>query len=180
MHEATTPVFAAWSNFYVITGSSAAALTGLMFVVVTLVAGARSQPPEVATTGFSAFSTPTVVHFGTAFVISGLMSAPWKSFSDASLAIGVIGVFGIAYVLRIVYLTQRLTEYQPMFDDWIWYAILPLIGYVAILASAIALQTAASEALFALAGGTMLLIVIGIHNAWDVVTYLVTQQVLER
>jgi hypothetical protein len=32
------PSIAAWDNFYVIVGSSAAALTGLQFVVATLIA----------------------------------------------------------------------------------------------------------------------------------------------
>src|SRR5205823_8429588 len=40
--------FAAWENFYVIVGSSAAALTGLQFVVVVLGAEARSIGPEVS------------------------------------------------------------------------------------------------------------------------------------
>jgi hypothetical protein len=34
-------VLADWESFYVIVGSSAGALTGLMFVVITLVADAR-------------------------------------------------------------------------------------------------------------------------------------------
>src|SRR2546425_645622 len=50
--------FSAWESFYVIIVSSAAALTGLQFVVVVLGAEARSIGPEVG-----AFGTPTVVHF---------------------------------------------------------------------------------------------------------------------
>ena len=43
MEPAAVSPFAAWENFYVIVGSSAAALTGLQFVVVTLGAEARSM-----------------------------------------------------------------------------------------------------------------------------------------
>ena len=36
------PLIDGWENFYVIVGSSAAALTGLMFVVITLTAEMRT------------------------------------------------------------------------------------------------------------------------------------------
>ena len=52
---------AEWNNFYVIVGSSAGALIGLQFVVMTLVADKQSAPSE--TLG-GALATPTIVHFG--------------------------------------------------------------------------------------------------------------------
>ena len=52
---------AGWADFYVVTGTAAATLTGLMFMVVTLVAG-RSERPSFD--GAGVYSTPTVVHFG--------------------------------------------------------------------------------------------------------------------
>jgi hypothetical protein len=53
--------FAAWANFHVIVGSSAGALIGLQFVVITLVAGAPATDQGQAG---SAFATPTIVLFG--------------------------------------------------------------------------------------------------------------------
>src|SRR2546428_14082642 len=41
MQEAALSPLATWQNFYVIIGSAAATLTGLMFVVITLIAGRR-------------------------------------------------------------------------------------------------------------------------------------------
>src|SRR5437879_13220141 len=85
----STP-FSAWENFYVIIGSSAAALTGLQFVVVVLGAEARSIGPEVG-----AFGTPTVVHFCAALLISAIVSVPWRAVANAALALGVVGVAGV-------------------------------------------------------------------------------------
>lgn len=171
-------VFTAWSNFYIITGSSAAALTGLMFVVVSLSTGSRlMRQANEANTGFSAFSTPTVVHFCAAFFISGVLSAPWTSRLPADVLIGLTGLAGIAYVLRAIYSAVRLTSYKLLFEDWVWFAILPLAAYGAILAAAMLLLSSATAALFVLAGATMLLIFIGIRNAWDIVTYLVVDQI---
>ena len=41
MHEAAGPVLVPWESFYVIVGSSGAALTGLQFVVIALLADVR-------------------------------------------------------------------------------------------------------------------------------------------
>src|SRR2546428_6849965 len=83
--------FSAWENFYVIVGSSAAALTGLQFVVVVLGAEARSiRDPELG-----AFGTPTIVHFCAVLLISAIISVPWHAVSSAGLALGASGVAGI-------------------------------------------------------------------------------------
>src|SRR5256886_6510737 len=84
----STP-FSAWENFYVIIGSSAAALTGLQFVVVVLGAEARSIGPEVG-----AFGTPTVVHFCAVLLMSAILSVPWRAVSNARLALGAGGAAG--------------------------------------------------------------------------------------
>jgi steroid 5-alpha reductase family enzyme len=58
-------LFPAWETFYVIVGSAAGALTGLMFVVIALVANVRtSSEPQI-----DAFGTPTVVHFGAVLLL---------------------------------------------------------------------------------------------------------------
>ncbi len=174
MPETASSVLTAWSNFYVIVGSSAAALTGLMFVVITLVAGierARRTPD-----GIGAFSTPTVVHFCVALVVSAMLSAPWHSLAQVGAMLGLTGIYGVVYVLRVLSRTRRLTAYRPELEDWIWYTILPFVSYVVIVASAVLLPSAATGALFALAGAVVLLVLIGIHNAWDVVTYLALLQ----
>ena len=70
----------AWQNFYVIIGSSAAALTGLQFVVIVLGAGTNWIPSLPAT---RAFGTPTVVHFCAVLLVSAILTAPWQALSSA-------------------------------------------------------------------------------------------------
>jgi hypothetical protein len=62
MPEAEASVLITWEAFYLIIGAAAATLTGLMFVVITLMAGVRMRVSS-ANLAVSAFSTPTVVHF---------------------------------------------------------------------------------------------------------------------
>jgi hypothetical protein len=170
MAETASSFLTPWSNFYIMTGSSAAALTGLMFVVITLVSG--EERLRRAPDGISTFSTPTVVHFCTALLVSTILSAPWHLLVHPAALLGLAGLCGVGYVLRVMHLTSRLSMYNPDLEDWVWYTILPFVGYGAILASAIALTAHPVEALFALAAGVVLLIFIGIRNAWDIVTYI--------
>src|SRR5689334_5663601 len=107
----------AWANFYVIIGSAAAALTGLMFVVVTLIASTRIQRSDES---IATFGTPTVVHFCASFLTAAILSAPWQILWNASLLTGIIGIGGIVYVGIIIRRTRHQTLYQPVLEDWLW------------------------------------------------------------
>jgi RsiW-degrading membrane proteinase PrsW (M82 family) len=58
-------------------------------------------------------------------------------------------------------------------EDWIWYAILPFIGYAALTAAGLVVRSRIEDALFIAGGATLMLLLIGIHNAWDTVTHIV-------
>ena len=152
------------------TGSSAAALTGLMFVVITLVD--RIERSKRSQDGIATFSTPIVMHFCTALLVSAILSAPWRSLMPVAVLIGTIGLVGVVYILRIMIRTKRLAVYTPDLEDWVWYSILPFVTYCAVLGGAIALPVVPHNALFALAAAVILFIFIGIRDAWDVVTYI--------
>src|SRR5437660_12883757 len=105
--------FSAWENFYVIIGSSAAALTGLQFVVVVLGAEARSIGPEVG-----AFGTPTVIHFCAALLVSAILSVPWRAVSNAGLALDAVGVAGDVYIAVGIRQTVRPVRFVPVLASW--------------------------------------------------------------
>jgi hypothetical protein len=171
MQEALLSPLVTWQNFYVIVGTAAATLTGLMFIVITLIAQIRVQVSSPRS-GIAVFSTPNVVHFGAALLVAALLSAPWQALWNASLLLGLSGLGGVTYVLVVLWLARhRLADYQPVFSDWLWHTILPLVSYTALVVAAIVLPGYPAPALFVIAAGTMLLLFIGIHNAWDVVTY---------
>jgi hypothetical protein len=92
------PQLTEWESFYVIVGSSAAALTGLMFVVITLMADLEAQRSSGA---LAAFGTPTVVHFCSALIVSAMLSAPWHSLTPLSAILAVCGVWGVAYTFIV-------------------------------------------------------------------------------
>ena len=168
MEDASVLPLKSWESFYVIVGSSAAALTGLMFVVITLLADNRRRRSGGAV---DAFATPTIVHFCTALLVSAIVSAPWPSLSRAAEAIGAVGIGAAVYVLIVIRRARRQRDYTPVFEDWLWHFVLPLVAYTLFVVAAV-LMTAHTSALFAVGAGALLLVYIGIHNAWDTVTYI--------
>lgn len=162
---------AGWANFYVIVGSSAGALTGLQFVVMTLLTEAQSR---ASMREIRAFGTPTVVHFCAALLISAIMSAPWFALSHIGFCIGICGAAGVAYASSIIW-HARKSAYNPDAEDWVWYVAFPLVAYAALLAAAILLWSRPASALFVIAATTLLFLFIGIHNSWDTVTYIAVQ-----
>ena len=161
---------AGWENFYVIMGSAAGALIGLQFVVITLIAS-RPRLASQGQAGSSAFATPTVVHFGAVLLLSGVMTAPWPGVASVALAWRLMGVAGIGYESLVIRRMRGQSIYKPEFEDWLFHALLPLACYATLLASAVAIHSSESGAMFGVGAAALLLLFIGIHNAWDAVTY---------
>ena len=163
---------AAWETFFFLVGSSAAGLTGLQFVVIALIAESKRRA-----TGreIDAFTTPTIVHFGGVLLLSALVSAPWQGLSRVAVIIGACGVAGIAYTLIIVRRARSQTTYQVVASDWCWHVTLPLVAYTTLVVAAALLPGHAERVLFVIGATAMLLLFIGIHNAWDTVTYITVE-----
>jgi len=173
MEEAVAGPLQQWDNFYVIVGSSGAALTGLQFVVIALVADWRGKGSQATV---DAFSTPTVVHFCAALLVASVLSAPWQGLWGAALILGVSGAAGIVYSGIVTQRARRQNEYRPVLEDWVWHTALPFIAYATLLAAALVLVRHPTAVLFAIAAAALLLLFIGIHNAWDAVTYIAFQR----
>ena len=162
-----------WESFYVIVGSSGGALIGLQFVVITLIADKR----HLATAGaVGAFGTPTVVHLAGALLVSAIMSAPWPSLVPLSVVLGTCGLGGLAYAAIVVRRARRQKDYEPVWEDWLWYAVLPCVSYGTLIVTAALLRTNPRFALFVIGSAALGLLLIGIHNAWDSVTHVVVSQ----
>lgn len=160
---------AEWVNFYVIVGSSAGALIGLQFVVITLIADLPVVRNE-AQAGL-AFTTPSVVHFGVVLFLSALISAPWHKINILAVLWGIGGVCGMVYTVIVARRMRGQTIYEPVFEDWLLHALLPFGSYAALAAAAGAAGSHLHAALFLVAGSALLLLFVGIHNAWDTITY---------
>ena len=160
---------AGWENFYVIVGSSAGALIGLQFVVITLIAGRPITRGE-AQAG-NTFSTPSVVHFAVVLLLSAVVSAPWDGIGIVAILWGLVGLIGIVYVVVVARRMRVQTAYRPVFEDWLFHVLLPLAAYAMLAGSALTARSHTRTALFTVGAAALLLLFVGIHNAWDAVTY---------
>jgi len=155
---------AEWNSFYVIVGSSAGALIGLQFVVIALIARGAAQAG-------AAFTTPSVVHFGVVLLLSAVASAPWHGIATVAALWGLAGLGGVVYAVLVARRLRVQTTYQPVFEDWLFHVLLPFAAYAMLAGSAYAAHSHARPALFIVGAAALLLLFIGIHNAWDAVTY---------
>ena len=177
MYLAAVSSLVGWDNFYVIIGSSAAALIGLMFVAMTLIAG---EPNRRSNQSTSAFSTPTIIHFSAILTIAALSSAPWPALWMVSLLFGLVGLGGVIYTGVVIWRLRQLIDYQPVVEDWVWNGIVPFVSYTALVVAAGLLVGHAVLSLFIVGALTLLLLFTGIHNAWDIVTFLAITLPIQR
>lgn len=157
---------AAWGGFYAFTGTAAATLLGLIFVVVSLgkgLVGSEHVLPVVR-----AFYTPVVAFFSTDIAITTVMLVPHAGPKTVAVSFAVIGVVGVIYVIRSGALTQWRTL-QLSIDDLLFYSALPFLGYVALCVAAASFWNRSSYALNILAAVTTVFLLVGIRNSWDLV-----------
>jgi hypothetical protein len=165
------PFLSNWQNFFMIIGTAAATLTGLMFIVITLIAGIDVHIPTV-NAGISAFNTPTVVHFCSVLLLAVILSAPWQAFASVSLLLGLLGLGEVIYLITVIRRMRRIPGYQTPLRDRLWYSAVPLSAYFVLIVSAITLPVNPALVLYIISAVMVVLLFTGIRNAWDLLTYL--------
>ena len=166
---ANVPELAQWDGFYVVLGCAAGALIGLQFVVMTLIA--QRPPPRDGEAAGAAFATPTIVHFTTVLVLAAVFHMPWPSLATAAAVWGALGFAGVGYGLIVTRRMRTQKAYRPVFEDWLFHSVLPLLAYAVLAASSLTARFRTAESLFGVGGATLLLLLIGVHNSWDSVTH---------
>jgi hypothetical protein len=163
-----TSLLAGWDNFYVIAGGAAGGLTGLTFIVITLAADAH----RVKHVAVKAFVTPTIVHFGAVLALAAYLTMPRHTIFTLSFGLGAVGLAGLIYVAIIAAGIHRLkVDYTPVLEDWIWNVILPALCFCVLLIMALLFSTLPKHCPYGVAAAIMLLMIVGIHNAWDIAVW---------
>jgi len=166
-------VLVGWDNFYVILGSAAAGLIGLTFVVIALLSDAR----RVHLAGMRGYITPTIVHFGIVFAFAAYMSVPEQTTLSLSAGLAICGIGATLYTVVIAHNVRRFApRYVPVLEDWVWHVILPAFDYAVLLVTAFLIWYRTQLALYCVAAALMLLLFIGIHNAFDVAVSVAVQK----
>lgn len=157
-----------WDQYYFLMGSAAVGLIGLLFVVVTLTAGTDERR---ATRGARLYMTPTMFHFAIVFVVSAVTSAGRAGEPLIVPTIALGGLIGFVYTLRRSFELHEPGAAEHWSDHW-FYGIIPVTAYIVLTAVAAALCYTLPYATYYLAAILMALLLLGIRNAWDLVTYI--------
>jgi hypothetical protein len=162
-----------WHDFYILLGTASATLVGLLFVAVTVGSGVFTNARRAA---LRVFLSASVIHFSSILIASLIVLVPAENWLSLGILITGCGVFGIIYYCVAWRDTVRdgLSKSIDL-DDRIWYAALPAVGYLFETASGIALALRLSEGCVALAFSMGMLLVVGIHNAWDITVWTITR-----
>jgi hypothetical protein len=172
MHDGWPHLLETWHEFYLLTGTAGLTLSGLLFVVVSF--GARIVADHAAT-GVRAFVSPNAVHFTAVLVVAAVLLIPDapRPLVGAFLCGG--GLACLAY-LACAKVHQRWRENGLGALDWVWFVGLPSFSYVVLLLSGIGVLLRADPSMFGIAFSVVLLIVIGIRNAWDLVLWMAERE----
>jgi hypothetical protein len=164
-------LLAGWDNYYVILGSSAGGLTGLTFVVIALIRDAQ----RVTMRGLNTFVTPTMVHFGGVLALAAFFSMPHQHPSTICFGLAAGGLAGLIYSARLARCMPRAaSDYVPVREDWIFNVILPMALYGGLLLAAWLIWIWPQPTLYGVALIALILLFIGIRNAWDIAVWMTT------
>jgi hypothetical protein len=117
------------------------------------------------------------VHFSSILVISLSVLAPLRNLLAYGFLFVVGGLFGVVYCFLVIRDTVRdgLSKSIEL-EDRVWYAALPVAGYVLMMGSGIAVAMGFEPGAMVLAISIGLLLVAGVRNAWDITVWIVTRR----
>ena len=168
MRGNVTELLHAWHDFYVLIGTAAATLIGLMFVAASISASYMTEKHQA---GIQSFYTPTVVHFATVLITCVVLVAP------LGVLLLAIGAAGLGYAC-FVWLRMGRRGFTSTIDlaDRFWYALSPVAGHLLLIAAVLVLLLLRDErSLEVLAVAIALLLLAAIRNAWDITAWAVTR-----
>ena len=164
-------VLAHWHEFYALLGAASGTLVGLLFVAVTVASGVftttRSAPRRM-------FLSASVIHFSTILVVCLIVLAPEHDWASPGAMVVACGIFGLGYYGLAWRDAIRDGLAQKIdLEDRTWYAVLPAIGYLLETLSGAAMAAHVKMSCASLALSVGFLLVVGIHNAWDITIWTV-------
>jgi hypothetical protein len=119
--------------------------------------------------------SPVVVHFSSVFFLSAVALFPSH---QANFFAAVIGATALIGAIISTYTTIQVvrTDMTNYVEDYLAYGLLPVVGYIALLAAALSIYLEKDFGLNALAGALLLLTIVSIRNAWDLTLTMVRNQ----
>jgi hypothetical protein len=173
MHESIEQSLLPWHDFYTLVGAAGATLIGLMFVALSLAIGVRNGTKE----DVNIFVTPTVVYFLGVVVVAALAVMPFENARPLGGLIAAIPTFGTPVWIRRLWRLKRKHHESPLNrQNWLWQWLVPAVAQVLLFLAGMAFVSGDSRAPFLLAASLVVLLVVGVRNAWTFMIWIVEQR----
>jgi hypothetical protein len=105
-----------WDNFFIMAGTAAATLIGLVFVAVTVGTGLSKSSIVHGTRGFL---TPTLIRFSGVLFLSLAVLAPWPSARPLGIILSLGGLAGLAYQIKVIVGRHKVELILLDWHDWL-------------------------------------------------------------
>jgi hypothetical protein len=160
-----------WQNFYLLVGTAAATLVGLMFVAVTF--GASLVTEETSPTA-RAFLDPPFTHFVQILFIACLVMIPSMGPRLFGSVLLLIGVLRLATTVRVHGHMKRVQQRQNDLElsDWLSGIVFPVMCHVLLSVSGVAFFEHYAVAFDGLAIVTLAILLIGVLGAWELLVWM--------
>jgi hypothetical protein len=174
MPDATSHPLQVWQNFYLLIGTASATLAGLMFVAISL--GSRLMTSRNIP-ALRVFVSPTLIHFVYVLVTTAVVLIPTLTRALLGTLLVLAGLVSLGWTLSALpYMRRSSRDRLIDTQDWVWYLLAPWAAYLLYVATGAGLLLGAGGALNGLAAASILLLVTGIRNAWDLVVFFALSQ----
>jgi hypothetical protein len=166
----TAAMFEGWSEFYLLAGSAAAVLIGLIFVVISLMQD-RSRSSVLA--GSRLYMGPIVLGVSFVLVLSAAALAPGLSRGEFAAIAGAVALWGLFRgVWSFVGIRRRLTSGEVHWTDPWFYGLIPGATYLGLGVVAFAFWRGCPLAHYGIAVATTAILLSAIRNEWDLITWI--------
>jgi hypothetical protein len=170
----------AWHDFFLLTGTAAATLLGLVFVAASIAASIPNEKLGNADSrSRSLWILPILYAFVRVLVVSALGVIPGQTPTSFGYVLSVLAVVDLG---RMAWVTRGMVEFHRTRErfsagDWGWYVLYPSLATLFVAATGVSLAAGWGVVpVQLLAAGMLLHLVIGVHNAWELADWLATRQ----
>jgi hypothetical protein len=166
------PALHDWQNFYLLTGTAAATLIGLLFVAFSISVGANITARK-ATDAIDTFVTPILLSYAQVFFISCLGVIPFQSFLIPGALLLAQGSANTLLAIRVAWRILALHREDMDRGHWVWHFLLPFLAGILLVSTALGVLTGEPLATAGLAVADLLCLAIGLRNSWMLTIWLV-------
>jgi hypothetical protein len=166
-----------WHDFFLLTGTAAATLLGLVFVAASIAATIPNEKlgDEKAR---QLWVLPIVWAFIRVLVVSALGVIPGQTAAGFGYILLGLAILDLGRMVRIALGMREVHRFVERLSlgDWWWYVGYPVVSTLVLAASGLALARGFSFPVQLLAAGLLGHLVVGVHNAWELADWLATRQ----